>query len=77
MTDVGLTPYLILGAFDREGRWATIKAQIHPMIAWIWLGGAVVVLGGMVVLWPRLRPAPAAAPAAERVAIAGASDARG
>ena len=68
--------YVILGAFDPEGRWATIKAQIHPMIAWIWLGGAVVVLGGVVVLWPRRRPAPAAVPAAERVAIAGASDPR-
>jgi cytochrome c-type biogenesis protein CcmF len=74
---LGRDLYLILGAFDREGRWATIKAQIHPMIAWIWLGGAVVVLGGVVVLWPRLRPAPAAVPAAERVTIAGASDVRG
>lgn len=57
--------YVILGSFDREGRWATLKVQIHPMIAWIWLGGAVVVLGGLVALWPQRRPGfePIAAPA--------------
>jgi cytochrome c-type biogenesis protein CcmF len=67
--------YLILGAFDREGRWATIKAQIHPMIAWIWLGGVVVILGGLVALWPRRGVAPVPVGAAERAVLAGASDA--
>ncbi len=61
----GLTKdlYLILGSFDREGRWATLKVQIHPMIAWIWLGGVVVLLGGLVALWPQGRRAPTARPA--------------
>jgi cytochrome c-type biogenesis protein CcmF len=75
---LGRDLYLILGAFDREGRWATIKAQIHPMIAWIWIGGVVVVLGGLIALWPRFRPAESPAPPAPAVvrpAIAGASDA--
>ncbi|MGH7321627.1 MAG: heme lyase CcmF/NrfE family subunit, partial [Candidatus Rokuibacteriota bacterium] len=57
--------YVILGGFDRDARWATIKAQIHPMIAWIWLGGIVVVLGGLVALWPHGRRMRATAPAAE------------
>jgi cytochrome c-type biogenesis protein CcmF len=60
--------YLILGGFDRGGEWATVKAQIHPMIAWIWLGGVVVVLGGVLAVWPAPRragaPLPAAVPAA-------------
>jgi cytochrome c-type biogenesis protein CcmF len=59
--------YVILGSFDREGQWAQIKAQIHPMVAWIWLGGAVVLLGGALALWPAGRrvtaPVPGAAPA--------------
>jgi cytochrome c-type biogenesis protein CcmF len=67
--------YVILGEFDREaGRWATIKAQIHPMIAWIWLGGVVVVGGGLVAVWPQRRRAPAALTAREAAAISGASD---
>ena len=67
--------YLILGAFDREGRWVTIRAQVHPMIAWIWLGGAVVILGGLIALGPRLRPADFAAAAVAPAVITGGSDA--
>ena len=59
--------YVILGSFDRDGQWAQIKAQVHPMVAWIWLGGAVVLLGGAHALWPAGRratvPVPGAAPA--------------
>jgi cytochrome c-type biogenesis protein CcmF len=62
--------YVILGAFDREARWVTLKAQIHPLIGWIWLGGLVVVLGGLVALWPSRRRGPAAVTAAEAVAPA-------
>jgi cytochrome c-type biogenesis protein CcmF len=65
--------YLILGGFDRSGAWATLKAQIHPMIAWIWIGGLVVVLGGALALWPQGGRVPAAVTAPERAAIAGAS----
>ena len=67
--------YVVLGGFDREGRWATLKAQIHPLIAWIWLGGAVVVFGGLVALLPLGRRLPVSVPAREAAAIAGASDA--
>ena len=31
--------YLILGAFDRQGQWATLKAQLHPLVGWIWNRG--------------------------------------
>jgi cytochrome c-type biogenesis protein CcmF len=63
--------YVILGSFDREGEWAQIKVQVHPMVAWIWLGGLVVLLGGALALWPAGRRAPAAVPAAIPAAIAG------
>jgi cytochrome c-type biogenesis protein CcmF len=60
--------YLILGAFDRQGQWATLKAQVHPLVGWIWLGGGVVVAGGLMALSPagrRVRT-PEALPAAVR-----------
>jgi cytochrome c-type biogenesis protein CcmF len=66
--------YVILGAFDRQGEWAQIKAQVHPMVAWIWLGGVVVLLGGVLALWPGGRRAPAAVPAGVGAAIAGGAD---
>ncbi len=56
--------YVILGSFDRQGEWAQIKAQVHPMVAWIWLGGLVILLGGTLALWPAGRRAPATVPAA-------------
>jgi cytochrome c-type biogenesis protein CcmF len=66
--------YVILGAFDRQGMWVQIKAQVHPMVAWIWLGGLVVVSGGALALWPVARRAPASVPAGARAAIAGGAD---
>ena len=68
--------YVILGAFDRQGTWVQIKAQVHPMVAWIWLGGLVVLLGGALALWPVARRAPAGVPAGARAAIAGGADGR-
>jgi cytochrome c biogenesis factor len=65
---------VILGAFDRKAKWVTLRAQIHPMIAWIWIGGLVVVIGGGVALWPERRRLPAVATAPDAAAIAGASD---
>ena len=68
--------YVILGEFDRgAGQWATMKAQIHPLIAWIWIGGVVVVAGGLVAIWPGRRRVPAMVTAGEAAAISGASDA--
>ena len=63
--------YVILGSFDREGQWVVVKVQMHPMVAWIWLGGAVVLLGGGLALWPAGRRVPSAMPAGAAAPIAG------
>ena len=63
--------YVILGAFDRQGEWAQIKAQVHPLIAWIWAGGLVVLMGGLLALWPAGQRAPSAVRVAASAAIAG------
>ena len=56
---VGLTEdlYVILSGFSDVGRrQATLKLLVRPMVAWIWLGGAVLALGTLVTVWPfRLR----------------------
>jgi len=45
--------YLILSGFSEvdEGR-ATLKVLVRPLVAWIWVGGAVMTLGTLVALWP-------------------------
>jgi cytochrome c-type biogenesis protein CcmF len=47
--------YAILSAFERDGSSATIKAMINPMIAWIWIGGGVILLGVLVAVLPERR----------------------
>jgi cytochrome c-type biogenesis protein CcmF len=47
--------YVILSAFERDGSSATIKAMVNPMISWIWLGGAIILLGVVVAVLPERR----------------------
>jgi cytochrome c-type biogenesis protein CcmF len=47
--------YTILSTFERDGNSATIKALINPMIAWIWIGGIVILLGVLVAVLPERR----------------------
>jgi cytochrome c-type biogenesis protein CcmF len=45
--------YLILSGFSEVGQnRATLKVLVRPMVIWIWLGGAVIVLGTLVSIWP-------------------------
>ena len=44
--------YLVLAAFDLEGRSATFKAYLNPLINWIWIGCLVLMLGTIICMWP-------------------------
>ena len=44
--------YVILGSFDGRGTWVTVKALVTPLVSWLWLGGAIMVLGTLVVIVP-------------------------
>ena len=46
--------YLALGDDRGGGRW-TIRAYVNPLAPFIWLGGALMALGGLASLWGRLR----------------------
>jgi cytochrome c-type biogenesis protein CcmF len=47
--------YVILSAFERDGKSATIKAMVNPMISWIWIGGGIILLGVVVAVLPERR----------------------
>jgi hypothetical protein len=38
--------YVNLGSFDPQGAWVTVKAQVTPLVSWLWLGGGLMVLLG-------------------------------
>jgi cytochrome c-type biogenesis protein CcmF len=43
--------YVILTAIEHDGS-ATFKVYRNPLVNWIWIGGAVFVLGTLAVMWP-------------------------
>jgi cytochrome c-type biogenesis protein CcmF len=54
----------VLG-FDAEG--ATFRFFLNPGVLWLWVGAAVMALGGLLAAWPSRRmPVPLPAPAEER-----------
>ncbi|NOX97096.1 MAG: heme lyase CcmF/NrfE family subunit [Nitrospirae bacterium] len=42
--------FVILAGY--EGEKATFKAIINPLMVWMWIGGYVLSLGGVIILWP-------------------------
>jgi cytochrome c-type biogenesis protein CcmF len=51
--------YASLIGFDGEGERATFRFFLNPGVTWLWLGGTVVALGGLLAAWPaRRRVAP-------------------
>ncbi|GBD92157.1 cytochrome c-type biogenesis protein CcmF [bacterium BMS3Abin04] len=43
--------YLILGGMDSNGA-VNIKAQINPLVGWIWWGGYILIGGTLFAMWP-------------------------
>ncbi|MBI5166734.1 MAG: heme lyase CcmF/NrfE family subunit [candidate division NC10 bacterium] len=46
--------YIILAGFDESGT-ATFRFIINPLMVWMWLGGFVMALGTIIVMWPDKR----------------------
>lgn len=45
--------YIILSGFSEVGKnQATLKALVRPLVAWIWIGGVVIVFGTIIAIWP-------------------------
>jgi cytochrome c-type biogenesis protein CcmF len=66
--------YTALQSREQQGKGATFRLYLNPGVFWLWVGGGVMVLGGVVALWsvkkrqPAPRPKPPPVP--ERVGAA-------
>jgi len=49
--------YVILLGTDKDGT-AAFKVLVNPLVIWIWIGGGMLLLGGLIVLWPEQQPLP-------------------
>ena len=64
--------YIALTSMERD-RSVSLRAWVNPLVMWIWLGGAVMLIGMLVILTGRPAEIPAAKPAeprAQREAVA-------
>jgi cytochrome c-type biogenesis protein CcmF len=70
-TSLGEDLYVTLLASDPDTGAVTLHVFVNPMVAWIWIGGAIIGLASTFAIWPERRrqpavvtePAPSAAPA--------------
>jgi cytochrome c-type biogenesis protein CcmF len=46
--------YLVLGALDADTGLVTFQGFVNPLVAWLWIGGAVMIFGTGIVLTPTL-----------------------
>jgi cytochrome c-type biogenesis protein CcmF len=58
-TTLGRDVYLVLGALDESGQ-ARISMFVNPLVAWLWVAGLIVFLGGLIAAWPASRRRPQA-----------------
>lgn len=61
--------YVVLVAVEAEGRTATFRAWINPLVRWIWLGGLLFTVGTLIAAWPDGRRPRTAAEARRQRAI--------
>jgi cytochrome c-type biogenesis protein CcmF len=47
--------YLIMSGFDPQAGKVTLKGYLNPLVAWIWIGGGVLILGSWFAMLPDLR----------------------
>jgi cytochrome c-type biogenesis protein CcmF len=43
--------YIILNQIEADGS-ATLKVHINPLVSWIWIGGYILLLGTVIIIWP-------------------------
>jgi len=65
LSSVAEDVYLTLAAFQEDGSAITLSVRRIPLVVWLWIGGVVLVLGGLIAMLPdarerfrRARPAP-------------------
>jgi Cytochrome c biogenesis factor len=46
--------YIVL-AGARADDSAEIRVTFNPLVVWVWLGGGLMAIGGLIVMWPQAR----------------------
>lgn len=52
MTNPRLDTYIVLAGVS-PGEAAEIRISFNPLVLWVWIGGFVMMIGGLIVMWPQ------------------------
>src|SRR5437870_5572521 len=63
--------YVVLGGVVNGTEQAVFRFTINPLVWWVWYGGMIVALGGLIVMWPGGSPAAKRAQAGYAVRLVG------
>ena len=63
--------YTSVVSFEGDGRTATFRLFLNPGVMWLWVGGGVMVLGGLLSVWPARRDRTAPLPPLPERELAG------
>ncbi len=44
--------YVLLASWEQNGKVATFKVNVNPLMSWMWIGGYIMVLGTIFAVWP-------------------------
>ena len=47
--------YVVLASWDAAGN-ASFFMYVNPLVMWLWIGGVVLLVGGLVIIWPEASP---------------------
>ena len=50
-TEARLDTYVVLAGVRDDA--AELRITFNPLVVWVWIGGALMAIGGIVVMWPQ------------------------
>jgi len=67
MSGLRVDLYVVLAGLVNGTEQAVFRFTINPLVWWVWFGGFVLVIGGLIVLWPGGGPPPGTGPRPPRM----------
>jgi len=52
---LGRDLYVSMLGYSEDSGEANIKVDINPLVSWLWIGGIVMMIGGLIAIWPDRR----------------------
>ena len=51
-SSLGGDVYVSILGIGNQGETVSLRLELHPLINWLWVGGAIMALGGLIAMWP-------------------------